>query len=378
MGIRMPGRNEPCWCGSGAKFKKCHYGRATETAPNYFETINRIHKAAKRGRCLHPAAGGGACGAHAIASHTVQRSGGLAAIAEDGHVLTTFVNAHDMQRTNGAPEPKRIGVNLASTFPGFCGKHDSEVFAPIEQETLQLSQHTAFLFHYRALCLELVRKRHAAEHTLPVLKKADAGQPFPKQLAVQSLIKNYSEGIAAGLADLEAAKADLDRRLLANDWSSVHYVAIEFDHVLPVTATFGIQPEHDWEGNRLQDLSDISLKPEEISLAITSYCNRGYAIFAWIGKSMGIQTTFVDSLLASPDAKWAGSLVNACFELCENTQISPTWWTSLQPDERARLCGKILSGTPAARRDAQGLAHTALVPDPRVVRVVRSKDGLAA
>ena len=20
----MPGRNEPCWCGSGQKFKKCH------------------------------------------------------------------------------------------------------------------------------------------------------------------------------------------------------------------------------------------------------------------------------------------------------------------------------------------------------------------
>ncbi|MFL1495130.1 SEC-C metal-binding domain-containing protein [Pseudomonas antarctica] len=21
---RIPGRNEPCWCGSGTKFKKCH------------------------------------------------------------------------------------------------------------------------------------------------------------------------------------------------------------------------------------------------------------------------------------------------------------------------------------------------------------------
>ena len=21
---RLPGRNEPCWCGSGKKFKKCH------------------------------------------------------------------------------------------------------------------------------------------------------------------------------------------------------------------------------------------------------------------------------------------------------------------------------------------------------------------
>lgn len=25
--LPRPGRNEPCWCGSGKKFKKCHLGR---------------------------------------------------------------------------------------------------------------------------------------------------------------------------------------------------------------------------------------------------------------------------------------------------------------------------------------------------------------
>ena len=23
-GSKLPGRNEPCWCGSGLKYKKCH------------------------------------------------------------------------------------------------------------------------------------------------------------------------------------------------------------------------------------------------------------------------------------------------------------------------------------------------------------------
>jgi uncharacterized protein YecA (UPF0149 family) len=22
---KLPGRNEPCWCGSGKKYKKCHF-----------------------------------------------------------------------------------------------------------------------------------------------------------------------------------------------------------------------------------------------------------------------------------------------------------------------------------------------------------------
>ncbi|MDH4120300.1 MAG: type I methionyl aminopeptidase [Deltaproteobacteria bacterium] len=28
---QLPGRNDPCWCGSGKKFKKCHQGQAEET-----------------------------------------------------------------------------------------------------------------------------------------------------------------------------------------------------------------------------------------------------------------------------------------------------------------------------------------------------------
>ena len=31
--VQRPGRNEPCWCGSGKKYKKCHYA-ADEAATN--------------------------------------------------------------------------------------------------------------------------------------------------------------------------------------------------------------------------------------------------------------------------------------------------------------------------------------------------------
>jgi uncharacterized protein YecA (UPF0149 family) len=30
------GRNEPCWCGSGKKYKKCHY----ETDQEHFSKLN--------------------------------------------------------------------------------------------------------------------------------------------------------------------------------------------------------------------------------------------------------------------------------------------------------------------------------------------------
>lgn len=35
------GRNEPCWCGSGKKFKHCHLGREDKRPPHPAE-IDRI------------------------------------------------------------------------------------------------------------------------------------------------------------------------------------------------------------------------------------------------------------------------------------------------------------------------------------------------
>lgn len=34
MAAKLPGRNEPCWCGSGMKFKKCHMGKKPQAAPH--------------------------------------------------------------------------------------------------------------------------------------------------------------------------------------------------------------------------------------------------------------------------------------------------------------------------------------------------------
>ena len=49
-----------------------------------------------------------------------------------------------------------FGRNLATTFAGLCSKHDSELFAPIETQAVQLSepQHL-FLLAYRAVVYEL-------------------------------------------------------------------------------------------------------------------------------------------------------------------------------------------------------------------------------
>jgi hypothetical protein len=85
MLTRQPGRNAPCWCGSGRKYKQCHL-RLQRMPKVSMSEIARDHKALRsRKWCAHPAADRGECRGPIVASHTVPRHA-LLSIAERGHV----------------------------------------------------------------------------------------------------------------------------------------------------------------------------------------------------------------------------------------------------------------------------------------------------
>lgn len=124
----------------------------------YNEIWKSIHE--KKRYCMYKD-----CQETAIKSHVLQKNGILNQIAEDNHLIELVpANAFDFKNT-GINQFKRIGVNDAYTFLGFCNKHDTEIFRPIEKRdelNLYLPQHQA-LFSYRGLCQEIRRKETALE-----------------------------------------------------------------------------------------------------------------------------------------------------------------------------------------------------------------------
>lgn len=96
-------------------------------------------------------------------SHTIPRAA-LALIAEGGHVLTPKFNEVKMRL-----EMQRIGINQASTFPGFCSGHE-QVFQCFEKK-IGLQEDSPFhiiLQVFRTLCQEIA----ITAHTLECLKEA--------------------------------------------------------------------------------------------------------------------------------------------------------------------------------------------------------------
>jgi hypothetical protein len=138
QGVRMElrlGRNDPCWCGSGKKFKKCHLNREAAPPRTIQEVIETGQMAYAQKLCLHPDAS--TCKRGIIKAHSVQRNGGLSAIAVRGKVYGIRENnVGDLSKTNGLLAPKLVGAGNASTFTGMCGFHDDETFRSHREEAV--------------------------------------------------------------------------------------------------------------------------------------------------------------------------------------------------------------------------------------------------
>ena len=72
------------------------------------------------------------CTEKAINSHVYQKNGILKQMSENNHLIKLVTaDAFNVGKT-GITEFKRIGINDAYSFKGFCEKHDTKIFSPIE------------------------------------------------------------------------------------------------------------------------------------------------------------------------------------------------------------------------------------------------------
>ncbi|HSH98415.1 MAG TPA: SEC-C metal-binding domain-containing protein [Methyloradius sp.] len=113
------GRNDPCWCGSGAKYKKCHLDRESEPPHDPWKVAAEVAKEFSSEMCLVPEEMKHNCSGKIIKAHTVPRSGSLAKIAQAGHVYTFVPSLPNFIKNKGKLLPQLVGIKNASTFTGF-------------------------------------------------------------------------------------------------------------------------------------------------------------------------------------------------------------------------------------------------------------------
>jgi hypothetical protein len=343
---------KPCWCRSGKTYEECHLDRDKQKPVNMFELEAAMLANLRDGYCAHP--NRQQCSLKIIKSHTVQRNGGLAAIADDGHVLSVMPSMKMLRETNGKPQPSLIGLGKASVFPGFCGFHDDGVFKPIEGKSLTLDVNAAFLFAYRALAYESFQKEKALRAN-DLQRESDKGRPFEEQATIQQHLHIHRVGLLLGQRDARRWKKEFDQRLISGSRDGFHFVAVRFDRVLPIVACGGLHPQFDFAGKPLQMLGRGGADFEHLTLTITAFEGQTIAVFGWIGAPNGPAADLARSFLEVPVPRKADALVRLCMAYMENTFLKPSWWTSLSEDCRRRLSRLLMSGTPVQPHSGKDL-----------------------
>lgn len=336
------GRNQPCWCGSGQKFKKCHLNRQEQEEIKPWEAVQNLRKAFGAKYCSVPDNIKTACKGNIVRAHSVSKSMNLKKIERNGHVYAFIPSFDNLIKNNGVLQPELYGINKASTFTGFCAHHDKIIFSPLEDEEFVGSKEQCFLLAYRAQAREYFTKKSSA-NLMDFMKQADRGRSPLEQLGIQNMAFSHSLGVGAGVRDITIYKDKLENILNTKDLNKINAFIMNFGKTPSVFCSAGIFPECDFQGNRLQDLSDLKTTPDLLTFSTIATKNGGSAVFTWLNDSdsKGNCERFINSLKKIEPDNITNSLIRFFFEFCENVFMEPAWWESLDKPKQDSLVNRL-------------------------------------
>lgn len=362
------GRNDPCWCGSGKKYKKCHLNRDEEPRLQPWEADAGLRQHFEAEYCSVPGDLKDSCSGDIVRAHTIPKSGSLRRIAVDGHVYSFVPTLQNIAKSQGVLSPELRGINRASTFTGFCAHHDKEIFAPVEDAPISFSLEQCFLLAYRAIARENFCKQ-AQRRSMDMLRDADRGLDIEDQIAVQLFASEAEYGVGIGANDVERNKSLYDEVLLSRDFSVVRSYVMMFDRVPPAMCSGGISPYESFDGTAAQDFADLTRPADAIYFTSFAAGDVGAVVFTWLWDADDTCAHFIESLERVADADLSHALVRFFFEYCENLQIAPDWWDGLgQPVQDALVTRLSRAADPTAERDMNCLLDDGLPLDDWGVR----------
>lgn len=283
---------------------------------NKNEIIGMINAHRIDKKCFHPNADNGTCEGKIINAHTISISSSLKPLSNEGHVLCFHLDDNKI---------KEVGIKKASTFPGFCKKHDKEMFSPIENNDFQANECHSFLWGFRALTKDIYEKS----------KQVDLNEQY-------NLNHDYQRSCILGLNDLMSQKIKYDNAFKANDFSCSNYYILEFTNNSDLLFSGAVYPEYDFHGNFMQDINSIG-RLDHISVNAINRYTGGCVIFQWMGKS-DVNLRFVKSLHLLDDEIKANAITQFAFESFENLYMNPDWWESLSESLQQSLRVKLPCG----------------------------------
>lgn len=264
-------------------------------------------------------------------AHSLQKNGVLSIIESevDGNKIVYCFQRMNKNEFDQYLGFEKIGKGAASTFFGFCDKHDTILFQKIENHPVDIvNNEHKFLLCYRACA----RSYH---------RKIEQLRSFQNNLLFNNpSLKEQQEGgmngSKAAIDELEEHKTLLNNILQTNSFNSLRYFTHIVNYQIPIACTSIMSPKFYLDNSIFNFSDDPNVKYQHVYLTVLPTKTNTQILYACIPsheKSM----KFIDDLeqLSSDDLRTVtcSLMVNEI----ENGFISPTIFEKLSQEEQKRL-----------------------------------------
>jgi SEC-C motif len=323
--LRQRKHYEPCWCNSGRKYKKCHAIRRYESELPTGQLLIEVEKIIWKTRgCMHPEASQANCSGKVIDAHSIQRKGPLKKIIDDTN--------HDLQfkvsRSNNGLELVKTGWRKASTFPGYCAKHDSQLFQALDTRAFIGDDEQCLLLAFRNLCNELYRKHALIDVNMFLRDVQDRGSSLNEQIDIQLSVTATIDNQLLAIQEFEDFRTKLETALAFKEYSLFESKCYFFKGDISVVSSSILSCGYDFNGGKLADLWDMSAKVNFLAHSIVDTPEGGAIVFIWLKGATSAQAV-IDSFEKLDNDKKGDIFVQYCFLNSENTYFAAKWWHSL-------------------------------------------------
>jgi hypothetical protein len=328
-----------CWCGSEKKFKDCHKKISGAKKAHSGEIENAYRMLFRKRMCLHPKKS--ECSGPVIDAHSIQNSRSIGSISANGHVYAFNFGFDELDNYIQYQTllPKKIGVNVVSTFKGFCSYHDRTLFLEIDTKKIDPTPEQSLLLAIRSMAKEIYVKTINSnnETTIHTMQK---GQDTEIQARVEEMLKLNAKGNEIAVRDLYYHYNRLFEIAYSKRYKNFHRLVMKIDAIPEIMCSSVIHPVIDLNGNVLQILEPGNRIFDVISIEILSNGNDGIIQFCWHDNST-VCDKFIDSILHQTDRP--NTIIKLLFALVENHAFSIGWWDNLSIIKQKRIMKYVAS-----------------------------------
>ena len=318
------GRNDPCPCGSGKKYKKCCLGKADDVyysnPLNFQETYKKVRKESRIKRCLHPKSD--ECSEKIIEAHSIQNNKIIKRLSSNGLVYMPCPKSD-----NPFAPMTMYGRKEATVFTGFCGYHDKTVFQPIEDGMFDKSILHIFLYTYRCFAIEYHKKQEVVNMERNMFK-------IKPSLVNMLCEDNPFCGFHMAIDDFQDVKKIFDTALLTGNYDVLSSVVWEFDQPVKFAGTGFEAMTHDLEGNKIQDLFNPNVSAKHIFVMLFPEGEKTYCIISWLKENDDLFAKYKQQLLRLPEEKKKIYINNLLPMISENIVVNPEAWDNWEEYKR--------------------------------------------